>query len=588
MGVLRTDAAISIAFRRRWCIVSVAIGMQLACGRTALEEPSGPGAIAGSDSGVLSESGPGSPPGVPRPIAPLSTSRVTTRRPTLRWALPSGLAAVTVDLCRDRACTRPVAPPTLVTGTSFTPSTDLPVGVVYWRLHPSTNMLVAGPTWQFDVGARSAPVDTSFGTTLDVNGDGYADVVVGARGVAAYRGRAYVYVGGAGGLAAVPAVTLSGPDQPNTTFGASVASAGDVNGDGYGDLIVGAAGAGGGGSAYVYLGSATGLVSVPASTVTGPDGASGLFGSAVASAGDVNGDGYADVLVGASGVADYTGRAYVYFGGAAGLATAPAVTLGGPDGPGAMFGVSVAGAGDVNGDGYGDLVVGADEVSSYTGRVHVYLGGAGLMSGNPAETLTPPGASTGFGMAVAGAGDVNGDGYADVVVGAPDFENLAGIAYVYFGGPAGLASVPAATLPAVPFAPDKSAYVGASVASAGDVNGDGYADLVIGAPTDAQSGGNALLYAGGPSGPAPGGSNWWHSPDGPQAAFGQSVSSAGDVNGDGYADVIVGAWQVLDQSGRAYVFPGSSAGAAQAPAIVLTGPDGAMGDFGLVVSGASP
>ena len=137
----------------------------------------------------------------------------------------------------------------------------------------------------------------------------------------------------------------------------------------------------------------------------------------MAGAGDVNGDGYADVIVGAGGYSSNTGRAYVYHGGPSGLSASPAFTATG-EGPDNFFGVAVAGAGDVNGDGYADVIVGACGYSSYTGRAYVYHGGPGGLSASPAFSATGAATGDGFGFSVAGAGDVNGDGYADVIVGA--------------------------------------------------------------------------------------------------------------------------------------------------------------------------
>jgi FG-GAP repeat/FG-GAP-like repeat len=523
------------------------------------------------NSGYFLDNGACAPP--PRPIAPLSTSRVTSRRPTLHWALPPGISDATVDLCLDRACTSPIGSPVHVTGTSYAPSSDLPEGVVYWRLHPSTITSVTSVTWQFVVGARTAPVDTSWGTTLDVNGDGYADVVVGAWGASNDTGRAYVYLGSPSGLSTTAATSLTGP-YTNAEYGFSVASAGDVNGDGYADVAVGTDL---GGRVDVYLGSGAGVSTTPATTLTGP-GNYGNFGSSVASAGDVNGDGYADVVVGAPGVSNGTGRASVYLGSASGLSSTPSVVLTGPDGENGGFGGSVAGAGDVNGDGYADVVIGASGVSNSTGRAYLYLGGPSGLSTTPAAVLTGPDAYGDFGQSVSSAADVNGDGYADVVVGAPGVSSGTGGAYVFLGGASGLSTTPVASYTG----PGGSGGIfGISVASTGDVNDDGYADLVVGAGWDS----SAYVYLGEPSGLSPTPVATLTGPDAPDEGFGIAVASAGDVNGDGYSDLIVGA-DFANDIGRAYVYEGGTS-ALTAPATTLTGLDGVNGFFGSSVFGAT-
>ena len=133
---------------------------------------------------------------------------------------------------------------------------------MFWRAAARRGDDVAttfSPTWQFTVGARSAPVNTSWGTTLDVNGDGFADTVVGAWYVG-QMGRAYLHLGGAAGLSIAPAVTLTGTGGSVAMFGSSTASAGDVNGDGYADVLVGARSARAeAGQVYFYLGGAEGL-----------------------------------------------------------------------------------------------------------------------------------------------------------------------------------------------------------------------------------------------------------------------------------------------------------------------------------------
>jgi hypothetical protein len=381
-------------------------------------------------------------------------------------------------------------------------------------------------------------------------------------------------------LATSPTWTVES-DQAYASFGRSVAMAGDVNGDGYGDVIVGAYAHDNGetdeGRAYLYLGSASGLSLAPDWTAES-DQIGAAFGCSVASAGDVDGDGYGDVIVGAYAYDDGEtdeGRAYLYLGSASGLSLAPDWTAEG-DQADAYFGCSVASAGDVNGDGYGDVIVGAylyDNSETDEGRAYLYLGSATGLSTAPDWTAESNQANASFGRSVALAGDVNGDGYGDVIVGAQDYSNIEayeGRAYLYIGSASGLSTAPDWTAES----DQTGAYFGCSVASAGDVNGDGYGDVIVGAHhysnTETHEG-RACLYLGSASGLATA-PDWTAVSAKGTANFGHSVASAGDVNGDGYGDVVVGApGGVLNPSrplwvdGRSYLYLGSASGLSTAP-----------------------
>jgi hypothetical protein len=418
----------------------------------------------------------------------------------------------------------------------------------------------------------------SVATAGDVNGDGYADVVIGAYAYNLEQGQAYVYAGEAGGLAATPLFTATGETTVDR-FGYSVATAGDVNGDGYSDVVVGAWGYNSSqGRAYIYAGAAAGLSATPISTATGET-TSNDFGISVATAGDVNGDGYADVMIGAMLYSGMQGRAYLYTGSAGGLSATPILT-GTGQAAGDLLGSSVATAGDVNGDGYAEVIVGEYRYGTNQGRAYVYAGGAGRLSATPIFTATGKSTGDSLGYSAATAGDVNADGYADVVVGACGFNSWQGRAYVYAGGAGGLSATPILTATGEA----TGDYFGLSVAPAGDVDGDGYGDVIVGAYGHNGNQGRAYVYAGGPGGlsatPV-----FTATGEGTNDVFGYSVATAGDMNGDGYADVIVGAYGLNSWQGRAYVYAGGAAGMSATPVFTATG-EATSNDFGISVAAA--
>jgi hypothetical protein len=415
------------------------------------------------------------------------------------------------------------------------------------------------------------------GRSLDVNGDGYADVVVGAPGkTTSDVGAAAVYLGGPGGFGAnpSPASTLQGAYGPGGGFGFSVANAGDVNHDGYSDVIVGepdidgvdehATQGDGLGRAYLFFGGPGGLGASPqpATTLVGPDGPWTLFGTVVAGVGDVDGDGYADVAVSAPAYATATGRVYLYRGGPQGPATTPTlvltgfdVTYGGVPQQG-LFGRALAPAGDVNGDGFADVVIGSQSSAYGYGRAYVYYGSASGLGGTPGVTLDSPQGNLNFGTSVAGAGDVNGDGFGDVLVaGTYGFAE-------YLGSAAGIPATPTTYITTFP---DPSLIEFATVAGIGDVNGDGFADVGAGALTTGFTG-PILVYYGGPSGI--GASSAMGLQGGGYSAW--MFAGAGDSNGDGYADLLVGSVSDTQGVGGGLYYPGGPQGLATTPATTMT------------------
>ena len=421
-------------------------------------------------------------------------------------------------------------------------------------------------------------------TAGDVNGDGYSDVVVGAPEYDSASqqnvGKVFVYHGSASGLAATPAWTMEGA-QTGEQLGFAAGTAGDVNGDGFDDLIVSAVNhtedQANEGIVHVFHGSASGLAAVPAWSAEGNQQFS-AFGHSAATAGDVNSDGFADVVIGASlwdgAIEVDEGRAILYLGGPNGLLPIPAWTWQGHQ-SGARFGSSVAGAGDVDGDGFADVLVGAYLYSSgqfEEGRAWLFLAAGGGLS-FPIWTSDGNQDFAWYGVRVATAGDTNGDGFSDILIGTWSSQNdqtQEGRAYVYLGS----ASGPSDTPVWVGEGNEEFSRFGSWVGTAGDLNGDGYADLVVGSFLGgAGDEGKAYAYLGSSSGPKTTAA-WSATGSQPGGQFGMVVGTAGDVNGDGFSDVIIGA--VAEDApqtdeGRAHVYHGRAEMPATAEAWTIEG-----------------
>jgi hypothetical protein len=276
-------------------------------------------------------------------------------------------------------------------------------------------------------------------------------------------------------------------------LGIAVAGAGLVNGDSYADILVGAdkGGTNREGQALLFLGGASGPQGTPAWNVLGEKKGS-LFGAAVDGAGDVDNDGYDDIVVGA---ANYSGTApsdeagegavYVYYGSAAGPGLTADWKVEG-DLAGIQLGAAVAGGGYINGDDYADVIVGMPGFDygglTNAGGAYVFFGSETGLEANPGWYDYGLQSGAQFGLEVNAAGDVNGDGYDDVLVGEPNYDNDiyldAGAVYLYLGTQFSLASVPSWSMVGY----RGGDQLGKSVSSAGDVNGDGCDDIAVGAP----------------------------------------------------------------------------------------------------------
>ena len=487
--------------------------------------------------------------------------------------------------------------------------------------------------------AQNDQAGRSVSNAGDVNGDGFDDFIVSAD-YAGGIGAAYVVFGQAGGLSNLNLSDLNGANgfklagaNLKDFAGGSVSAAGDVNGDGFADLIVGATGADADnsadpnnnrGAAYVIFGRSSfadvGAAGLDLSTLDGVNGfkltgesSNDLAGKAVSGAGDVNGDGFDDVIIGATGVGN-AGAAYVVFGKshfAGGPTPGFAIGLGTLDGTDGFkltgehtldqAGCSVSRAGDVNGDGFADVIVGASFNAgggNRRGAAYVVFGrnsftdtpaqglsiGLGSLQGASGFKLTGAADRDYAGFSVSATGDVNGDGFADVIVGAKNAGNTgtfgtgAGAAYIVFGrnnfagSPVDLGALGGNSGFKVSGLGTYSG-VGAAVHGAGDVNGDGFADLIVGAPfadevsANGDSGAAYVVFgkAGGfaanllPSA-LDGANGFTLSGATDQNGAGLSVSAAGDINGDGFGDVIVGAFGVAHSAGAAYVVYGRPSG----------------------------
>ncbi len=445
-------------------------------------------------------------------------------------------------------------------------SFTLPFGSATWRLNSTHNLSIrtldatGNQLNEINLVVRK-------GVNQDINGDGIADIAAGAPLHSSNRGRAFLFNGDINNITSGSATSSSFlVTGLNTSeeFGKYIAM-GDLNGDGYGDIIIGApAFSTSTGNVYIFHGSANGAATTPTRVIAG-EATSSFFGSAITAA-DINGGGSDELVVGAFG-ASGNGRVYVFNGGASGVtqnlaSSANRIITG--ESSGDNFGFSLA-AGDVNGDGHADIAAGGRNYNAGQGRVYIFHGSptgiAPTLAGSANTLMTGAGASGGLGGGLELA-DMNADGFSDLISGSPNQAGMTGALYIHHGSGGGIATNTVNFAPNTTMTGESAGVNFGLVLRAGDLNGDGYPELIASAHTYASSTGRAYVFTGSSAGITatnPISAQTIITGDNTGIEFSAAISAA-DWNGDGITDLALSARKHNSNMGRVHFFYGSTGG----------------------------